>query len=246
MENEPQDAYLPSLDGEELQPFDVRAQSSRAGMMKIFAGVAFILVLIFVVIKLFASGTRDRDQTPLIQADTGPYKEVPVDRGGTETPNQDIEIFDVSNEAKTSSAITTTPVAEEPLPKPIPKPAANVVIKQPQTTDTRPASPKPVADKPVIDKPVIDKPVALAAGNYVVQVASLRSQAEAEKTWSKLSKSMNDILTSSQFADIKRVDLGTRGIYYRLRVSGLANRDTARRLCSRLKNRKQNCIVTRK
>ncbi|MCF6275868.1 MAG: hypothetical protein L3J05_08915, partial [Robiginitomaculum sp.] len=91
MENEPQDAYLPSLDGEELQPFDVRAQSGRPGMFKFFGGALFILVLIFVVMKLFASGTRDRDQTPLIKADSAPYKEVPIDRGGTETPNQDKE-----------------------------------------------------------------------------------------------------------------------------------------------------------
>jgi len=235
MENEPQDAYLPASDSEELQLFDVRAQSSRMGMLKLLGGLAFVLVLAFVVMKLFTSGTRDRDQTPRILADNTPYKEVPVDRGGMETPNQDKEIYEVSNAAETQSAIVTSPIAEEPLPKPVARPAANVVIKRPQTNTTGPASPKPVTAKPV-----------LASGDYVVQVASLRSQGEAEKTWKKLSNNMGDMLTSSQFADIKRVDLGARGIYYRLRVSGLADINAANRLCSQLKRRKQDCIVTKK
>jgi len=243
MENEPQDAYLPLSDSEELQPFDVRAQSGRRNMLKFWGVIAFLLVLAFVVMKLFASGTRDRNETPRIIADNAPYKEVPLERGGTEIPNQDKEIYEVSNKESKLSAVTTIPVAEEPLPKPKSKPVANVVIKQPETLTDKPAPPKSVV-KPAA-KPTTIKP-ALTFGSYVVQVASLRSQAEAEQTWLKLSKSKSDILTSSQFADIKRVDLGARGIYYRLRVSGLADKNAANRLCSQLKNRKQDCIVTKK
>ncbi len=240
MENEPQDAYLPVSDSEELQPFDVRAQSNRANMLKLLGGFLFVLALVFVVMKLFASGTRDRDQTPRILADPTPYKEVPLERGGTQTPNQDKEIFDISNKTDAPIAITTSPIAEEPLPKPISKPAANVVIKQPESDiDTNTAEP----NKPKTS--LAPQPVPLS-GDYVVQVASLRSQAQAQQTWSKLSTRMSHILTSSQFADIKRVDLGERGIYYRLRVSGLADKNAAQRLCSRFKANKQDCIVTKK
>jgi len=243
MENEPQDAYLPLSDSEELQPFDVREQSGRRNMLKFWGVIAFLLVLAFVVVKLFSSGTRDRNQTPRIAADNTPYKEVPLERGGTEIPNQDKEIYEVSNEGGKLSAVKTIPVAEEPLPKPVSKPVANVVIKQPETSAIKPVTPKPIV-KPAAE-PTKIKPT-LAFGDYMVQVASLRSQAEAEQTWLKLSKSMSDVLTTSQFADIKRVDLGARGIYYRLRVSGLADRNAANRLCSQLKSRKQDCIVTKK
>jgi len=54
------------------------------------------------------------------------------------------------------------------------------------------------------------------------------------------------VLTSSYFADIKRVDLGAKGIYYRLRVAGLADKTAATNLCTRLKSRGQDCIVTKK
>lgn len=237
MENEPQDAYLPGADGETMQPFDVREQSGGSGMLKLGGAFVFLLILAFVVMKLFASGTRDRDQTPRILADNTPYKEVPLDRGGAQTPNQDKEIYQVLNGTNTETSVKTVPVTEEPLPKPTSstKPAANVVIKEPETAAPIKPKPKPIA--------VIPKPVS---GKYVVQVASLRTKAEAQGMWDKLSGKTGSVITASHFADIKRVDLGARGIYYRLRVSGLANKATATQLCQKLKTAKQDCIVTPK
>ena len=59
MENEPQDTYLPEGDSEALQPFDVREQSTKRGMMWLVGGVVFLLILAFVVLKLFSSGERE-------------------------------------------------------------------------------------------------------------------------------------------------------------------------------------------
>ena len=242
MENEPQDAYLPGSE-DPSQPFDVRAQSGRGGMFKLASLVVFLLILAFVISKLFASGTREREQIPRILADNTPYKEVPLERGGAQTPNQDKEIYQVLNGTSTEATVKTVPVAEEPLPKPEPisKPAANIVIKDAETT------------QPIQQEPVIVKPLPRSGnysgnylGNYVVQVAALRSQSEAETMWSNLTGKMGTILTASHFYDIKRVDLGSRGIYYRLRVSGLANKAAANQLCQKLKAVKQDCIVTLK
>jgi len=241
MENEPQDAYLPGSE-DPMQPFDVRAQSGRGGMFKLAGLVVFLLILAFIVSKLFASGTRERAQIPRILVDNTPYKEVPLERGGAQTPNQDKEIYQVLNGTSTETTVKTVPVAEEPLPKPVPerekttKPAANVIIKDTETA--KPA--KPVEQKPIIVTP---KP---RSGNYVVQVAALRSRSEAETMWNSLKGKMGGILTTNHFSDIKRVDLGARGIYYRLRVSGLANKTSANQLCQKLKAAKQDCIVTLK
>ncbi len=256
MENEPQDAYLPDNDTETLHPFDVRAQSGRMGMVKFVGVVIFLLVLAYVVVKLFASGTRDRETTPNILADNTPYKEVPLDPGGIKTPNQDKEIFEVSNKPESPAQVKTVPIAEEPLPKPEPRPVANVFIKQPDAPDNQAANPqkadkptsKPANDpnaEPANAEPANTRP-ALTFGDYVVQVASLRSQAQAEQAWSRLSATMGDVLTDAHFADIKRIDLGERGIYYRLRVNGLADKAAASRLCAQFKDRKQDCIVTKK
>lgn len=237
MQNEPQDAYLPGSE-DPAQPFDVRAQSGRGGMFKLAGFVVFLLILAFIISKLFASGTREREQIPRILADNTPYKEVPLERGGAQTPNQDKEIYQVLNGTSTETTVKTVPVAEEPLPKPEPiseptsKPAANVVIKDTETT-------KPVEQPVVVSPPT-------RSGNYVVQVAALRSRSEAEKMWGNLANRMSGILTADHSSDIKRVDLGSRGIYYRLRVSGLANKTAANQLCQKLKAAKQDCIVTQK
>ncbi len=236
MDNEPQDAYLPEADGETIQPFDVREQSGNSGMLKLAGAFVFLLILAFVIMKLFASGTRDRDQPPRIVADNAPYKEVPLNRGGAQTPNQDKEIYQVLNGTTTETKVKTVPVAEEPLPKPKAqsKPVANVVIKEPEST--KPTTPT--------SKPEIHTLPKQVSGKYVVQVASLRSKSEAEAMWDKLSGKSGTLLSASHFADIKRVDLGARGIYYRLRISGLADKSAATQLCQKLKANKQDCIVT--
>ena len=256
MENEPQDAYLPDSDLERLQPFDVREQNSRKGMAMLIGGFLFLLVLAFIIMKLFAGGTRDRDQTPRILADAEPYKEVPDDRGGVETPNQDKEIYDVLNGTAKDIEVSVLPPAEQPMQVPAPKeetldkPAANVVIKEANSgTSTTISTPKPKVETPKVTAPVVTPPVrsaATATGNYFVQVASLRSQDEATRLWNKLSGDMGDIITSPYYADVKRVDLNERGIYYRLRVGGLAGKDAAQSMCSRLKSRGQDCIVSAK
>lgn len=244
MENEPQDAYLPDSEGN-LQPFDVREQSGGGGMVKLVGVAISLLILAFVVMKLFESGTRDRGQTPRILADNTPYKKVPLDRGGAQTPNQDKEIYQVLNGTTPDIAVKTMPVSEEPLAKPLPKPmantkpAANVVIKEPETTQSAKPKINPVR------VPAVPKPKQIS-GNYVVQVASLRSKAEAEAMWVKLSGKTGSLLTAKHFADIKRVDLGVRGMYYRLRVSGLADKNAANQLCQKLKAAKQDCIITPK
>ena len=238
MENEPQDAYLPQGDLELMQPFDVQEQSSRRGMIILLGGVIFLLVLAFIVLKLFSSGIRDRDQTPRILANNMPYKEIPLEQGGTQTPNQDKEIYQKLNGTLKEEAVKVLPVAELPLPKPkavkpdnvAKTPTANVVIKQPKVQK---------------ENPVV-KPVQTTSSNYVVQVASLRSRQEANDLWGKIGTKMQGILKASHFADVKRVDLGDKGIYYRLRVSGLASKSAANSLCTQLKAREQDCIVTKK
>jgi cell division protein FtsN len=252
MKDEPQDAYLPDSDLETLQPFDVREQSSNKGMVMLLGGFLFLLALAFVMLKLFSSGTRDRDQTPRILAENEPYKEVPLERGGDETPNQDKQIYEVLNGTATEGTVSIAPTAEAPVELPpveeiVPsKPAANIVIKQPEE---KPAAATPVTRpkaEPIVTAPSQPAPRPVSSGDYVVQIASLRSLAEAETLWGRLSTKYSGVLNSSHNSDIKRVDLDEKGIYYRLRVAGFSDKDGASALCSQLKSRNQDCIVTKR
>ncbi len=84
-------------------------------------------------------------------------------------------------------------------------------------------------------------PTPQASGNYVVQVASHKTQEEAETAWSSLRQQYASIF-SGRNADIRRVDLGDRGTFYRAMV-GPMNREQANALCQNLKTQGAGCIV---
>lgn len=111
----------------------------------------------------------------------------------------------------------------------------------PQGAAAKPA-PKPVA-KPAA-KPVV-KPVAVSSGRqdrFMVQLAASRSRALARGVYANLQKSYNDAL-GRRDPLILRVDLGDKGIYYRVNVPGFNDRTAAADFCAALKKRGQDCLV---
>lgn len=79
------------------------------------------------------------------------------------------------------------------------------------------------------------------AGNYLVQVASHKTQEEAQAAWGNLRQQHASIFAGRN-ADIRRFDLGDRGTFYRAMV-GPMNRDQANALCQNLKTAGAGCIV---
>jgi len=82
-------------EGDELTPFDVRDSSGRSGLIKLALGFVFLLLLAFIILKVYQPGVRDRTAPPKITADNTPFKIVPEDEGGVQTPNQDKVVYDV-------------------------------------------------------------------------------------------------------------------------------------------------------
>lgn len=239
MNMQPQDKFRADVNREDvLTPFDVREQSGKAAMFKLFGAAAFLLIIAFILLKVYQPGTRDRVEPPKIMADNTPFKVEPVDKGGVQTPNQDKTVYDRIDGTNSAGTVTTAPLPEEPIQ--LPK-TAKIVVDSPApiVRDT----PKPVvkAPEPKPSRPVIQS----GSSEYVVQVASSRDRADADRLWRKIEVDYRDILPSGAYADIKRADLGDKGIYHRLRLSGLANKDAATQLCNRLKARGQACFVTR-
>ena len=250
---------------EELTPFDVRDSASRSGIIKLALGFGFLLALALIILKVYQPGTRDRDAPPKIVADNTPFKVEPADVGGVQTPDQDKTVYEVMGGKTPDETVTTKPSAEVPIE--LPK-AATIKV---DPTPSRPA-PKTVtpAPKPAASAP---KPVRQAANpsgttkaptpgyiksapsgatvragnsNFVVQVASVRSEADAQAIWNKTEAKFSDVINSQMYADIKYADLAEKGVYYRLRVAGLADKAAASALCDQFKARGQACFVTRK
>ena len=80
---------------------------------------------------------------------------------------------------------------------------------------------------------------------YAVQLGSYRSDARAERGWTILRKSAEDLLNDLGHR-IVRADLGPeKGIYYRLRSEALANKASGARLCAALGERGIDCLLVK-
>ncbi|WP_034854631.1 SPOR domain-containing protein, partial [Sinorhizobium sojae] len=93
-----------------------------------------------------------------------------------------------------------------------------------------------------------DPPAALATatvppGSYVVQIASLPSEADAQKSYNNLSRKFAEII-GGRGVDIRKAEIAGKGTYYRVRIPA-GTREEANALCSRYKSAGGSCLVTR-
>lgn len=118
-------------------------------------------------------------------------------------------------------------------------PAAQAQAHAPATpTPLRPQAaptPAPAATAPA---------TATASGAWVAQLAALKSEADAQAAWKRLQNANKDILGGLS-SDIVRADLGSKGVFWRLRA-GPVDEARARSICAALAKRNQGCIVGRK
>lgn len=143
----------------------------------------------------------------------------------------DDEIAKIIEEATRDSKPTAT--IDRKINKPIrkPEPKSKLVVAKPKPVAT-------IAPKPL----VVAKKVAPSAAGIQLQLGAFRSSAEAEATWNKIRRSHLDILDNASHR-IVRADLGAKGIYYRLRVTGLGA--NAGQACATLKARNQACFIVK-
>ena len=219
---------------EVLQPYDAREREGLPPMIKLALLAVGLLVVAFIVLKLYQPGVRDRSDPPRITADNTPFKVPPKETGGTQTPNQDKVVFEVMDGQSPKVEVDPKPLPESPIKVEAPKP----VVKPPVV------KPKPVAIQ-TRPKPPVNVAPASGTSDWVVQVASVREQSDANNIWNRLEQKFPS-LSGRAYSDIKRVDLGDKGIYYRLRVAGLADKSSAQTLCANFKAGGQDCLVTRK
>ena len=238
-----------SGESDPLIPFDVRDQNGRRGMYILGGSILALLAIATVVFVTYQPGTRDRGEPPRIKADNQPFKVEPADPGGVQTPDQDKSVYDVMAGKTVEENVVTVPGSEVPIDMPK---SANIQVDPPKAIAPRvevtTPAPKPVvtaAPKPA-PKPAPSAPVAAGSSEYVVQVASVRSYGAATEVWGSVSNKFSGLMSSSLYSDIAKVDLGDKGVFYRLRVAGLADKAAATRLCSQFKAQGQACLVAKR
>ncbi|MEL6506303.1 MAG: SPOR domain-containing protein [Pseudomonadota bacterium] len=129
-----------------------------------------------------------------------------------------------------SETIVTVPPAPSRGVTPVTKAATGGVTTPAASTA---AQPSPVATSSTVRG---------AVGSHVVQVGAFRSEREADQFWGRLGQRFGGYL-DGRSKDIERADLGSKGIFYRLRVAGFDSRDAAGTFCNGLKARNQDCLV---
>jgi len=122
-------------------------------------------------------------------------------------------------------------------PTPAAKPAASV----PATSQ---ATGAPRALTPAAPAPVAAAPAAAASGAYVLQIGAFKSQAEADAAW-RAYRGKHAALLTGYSPDVRQVELGEKGTWYRLRIAGFNDREVASALCDRLKADGGGCFLGR-
>ncbi|MFQ6017726.1 MAG: SPOR domain-containing protein [Kiloniellaceae bacterium] len=145
-----------------------------------------------------------------------------------------------------------TPAAAEP-------PEADTAVPSPPATEAAaesqartgpaaaPAPPSPDAGTQAAAAPVTGGPSAAVppGGAFVVQLASLKARDRVEAEWARLQEAHPGLLGDRQLT-VQKVDLGSRGTFFRVQAGFFAARAAADRLCARLKAEKQDCLVLRR
>jgi len=142
------------------------------------------------------------------------------------------------------------PVAAAPLavalaPKPAPATVKTVPTPPPAATvATGPATaaPRSLALVPSKPAPVAAATSPAATGGAVLQIGAYKSQADADAAW-KAYKAKHAALLSGSADDVQQADLGDKGIWYRLRITGFPSKDVASAMCDRLKADGGVCLL---
>ncbi len=124
--------------------------------------------------------------------------------------------------------------SDGPVQQPGPQSENNAPVQLAPNTQTQQQAPRTTVAS-------LGPATAPASGNYVVQVASHKTPEEAQNAWNNLRQQYGSIF-GNRNADIRKVDLGDRGTFYRAMV-GPMNREQANALCQNLKTQGAGCIV---
>ena len=109
----------------------------------------------------------------------------------------------------------------------------------------RPATPKPMAKampaKPVFKPADLKKEMPTSLGpSPAVHLASYRSMKQALRGWAQIKRAHRAILGKLKH-EVSKVNLGKKGVYYRLKVGPFKNAARAKSACGKLKRRRQFC-----
>jgi cell division septation protein DedD len=111
-----------------------------------------------------------------------------------------------------------------------------------------PAPPAAIAQpSPAVIAPPVatNAPTPTVSGpGYRLQLGAVRSEEAAKQEWQRLQRAQPDILGKLTL-NAARVDLGEKGIFYRIQAGPIADEAGAAQSCAALKSRNVGCILVK-
>jgi cell division protein FtsN len=229
-------------------------------LLAMFAGVVWLA---------YTQGVaRGQTETPVLTAENGPARIAAQNPVGAEQPYNGFKIYKQptllsDNANSNSSAVIPAPAPAKSTPRaepapvatraPVPqsnilRPSVSEAPTTPSTSKVAAAAPAPATGKPASvsakPAPVLRAPIAASksSGAFVLQIGSYKSKEQAEIAL-KVYKTKHADLVAGSGDEIQQVNLGGKGIWYRLRITGFRGEVAASAMCSLLKADGGSCIL---
>lgn len=253
---------------DDYRGFDVREDETARGPLILALAIGVLLIFGGVVWNTYRQGVRPAsDGLPSVIAEAQPFKQRPENPGGQPVQHTDKQFYDAMDASERSPEVTpaTAPAAAagtlaggpprdlrpapldapgDELVSPAPAPVAVVDMPAPATV-----APEPKIAAVTIKPPEPFEPLSAKArftftesGPFLVQIAALRSEEAAETAWRRVTSSSPELYHGAN-KRIQRADLGSEGVFYRLRVGAFMERSEAAAFCEAIKEAGANCIV---
>lgn len=145
-------------------------------------------------------------------------------------------------------AAAAKPAAQSAAPLPAARPSsqpANVVATVTNQGNVRPAT-APAQPQAAQQQAAAATPAATStpsAGGYYIQIASLPSQAEAQKSYQNMSAKFGSVI-GGRGVDIKAAEIAGKGTFYRVRIPA-GDKNEAVALCEKFRSAGGSCLVAR-
>ncbi|MCZ7496039.1 SPOR domain-containing protein [Agrobacterium rhizogenes] len=146
-------------------------------------------------------------------------------------------------------AAAAKPAAQSAAPLPAARPSsqpANVVATVTNQGNVRPAATAPAQQQAAQQQTAAATPAATStpsAGGYYIQIASLPSQAEAQKSYQNMSAKFGSVI-GGRGVDIKAAEIAGKGTFYRVRIPA-GDKNEAVALCEKFRSAGGSCLVAR-
>ena len=228
-------------------PEDFAKDTMSSKRRMVLSSITFVVLAGFSLL-IWMSYTSEGDEMgpiPVVRADNSVIKKKPDEPGGKEIPFQDKEVFARVDNLPTEEENIIAASAEIPLKRPVAEQVEEVEEDVEQITAE--LAEKAEAIEPAAAPPPPPPAVTRAAttGDFMIQIGAFAQKSKAEALWNDTKSKNNNVMANLE-PIYMRVDLGEKGVLYRVRGGMIDGRGAADKICSALKSKNQGCMVVTK